>query len=253
MKQKTFLILILITLVMLVASCNVGDHSVNIVSLSSKGFDNAPSSTMSLNEFTTIDNQTPLSVEYCRSEDHSVIVLGDTSKMEILHVEVGDGTLRLSLEPGVYHDLWLKVLVYAPNISSIHQNGSGNIKSDALINREAPIDVVSSGSGNISIKGIDGKDVHMEVNGSGNIEAKEVLSQTAFLSINGSGSIRLPAIQVEEDLEASINASGSMHLDGSALKVKANVSGSGSITGKLNHQVLESTKNGSGHINLRKE
>ena len=252
MRKKSFFIPCIAVLVALVASCTF--NNVNVVSLSSKGFEGAPSCKLTLSEFSSIFNNLPVTVEYLRSDEYGVVILGDTSKVESLHAKVNNGgKLVLDLEPGVYRDLWLKVLVYAPNLSAIHQNGSGNMSCDSIIDREESFGIVANGSGDIAIKGIDCKDVNLSVNGSGSIEANKVMSHTAKMSVNGSGSILLPDLQVEENLHANINGSGDMRLDGSAPKVKANINGSGSITGKLKHQDLESSKMGSGKIDLKTE
>lgn len=254
MRKSSVLIPFVAVLVALMSSCNlVHDNGVDVVSFSSKGFDGAPSCKMTLDEFSVIESNIPLSVDYCRSEEYKVVVLGDTTLVDSLKTEIRNGKLALEMKPGTYHDLWLKVLVYAPRISALHQNGSGQFLCDSVIDKEGRFDVVASGSGDITIKGVECKDVQMEVNGSGNLQAEKVMSQAAVLSINGSGSIRIPDFQVEEKLDANINGSGDISVDGSAQKVKANVNGSGSITGKLKHLDLESSKMGSGSIDLKKE
>lgn len=241
-------------LIALVGGCTFnGNDGATVVSVSSKGFDGAPSIKKSLNGFSAIVNNTPLTVEYCRSDENGVVILGDTSIMDSLKVEIRNGKLVLGLKPGVYRDIWLKVLVNAPHISTIHQNGSGKIVSDSIVDQGARFDVVASGSGDIIIKGVNCKDVKMVVNGSGDIKAGKVMAKTAKLYINGSGSVMLPDLLVEENLDADINGSGDIAIDGAALKVKARVNGSGSISGKLKHQDLESWRTGSGNIDLKKE
>lgn len=251
MKKTSVFIPFIAVFVALMSSCVFNGNGVNVVSLSSKGFDDAPSSKVTLSEFSAIENNTPLSVDYCRSEEFSVVILGDTSKTDCLHSKVKDGKLKLELEPGVYHDLWLKVLVYAPSISSIHQNGSGKMSCDSIIGRDSRFEVVANGSGDVVIQGVGCKDVSMNINGSGSIEAKKVMAHAAKLSINGSGSILFPDLQIEENLDASVNGSGDIRVDGAAPKVKANINGSGSITGKLKHEDLKSSKMGSGNIDLK--
>ena len=253
MKKPTVIILFITALVALMASCTfyANGNGVNVVSLSSKGFDEAPSLNVTLDEFSSIVSNVPLTVDYFRSEECGVIILGDTSKMECLKAKVKDGTLSLELEPGIYHDLWLKVQVHAPHLSAIRQNGSGKMNCDFIADQESLFKVVANGSGDITFQGIDCNDVSMEVNGSGSIKAEKVATNAAKLHVNGSGSIRVPDFQVEGDLSAKINGSGDMHLDGGAQKVKAYVNGSGSIIGNLKHQGLESSKTGSGSIDLK--
>lgn len=254
MKKSYFLIPFAAAMVMIVASCHISinNKGVNVISISSKGFDDAPSCKMPLGEFSTIDNSLPVTVDYCRSDKYGLKVMGDTSIVESLQAEVHNGKLLLELEPGVYRDLWLKVVVYAPHISTIHLNGSGTMNCDSITDREARFEVVENGSGDITFKAIDSKDVSLSINGSGVIEASQVLSHAAKLSINGSGTIWVHDLQVEEDLKAIVNGSGDMLINGYASKVKANVNGSGAIAGKLEHQVLESEKMGSGVIDLKK-
>ena len=253
MKKTTVFLLFITALVALMASCIFGvkRNVVNVVSLSSKGFDDAPSLNVTLDEFSAIVSNVPLAVDYFRSQECGVVILGDTSKMECLKAKVKNGTLYLDMEPGVYKDLWLKVQVHAPCLSSVQQNGSGMISCDSIVDRDSRFEVVANGSGDITFQGIDCKDVGMKINGSGGINANKVMANAAKLYINGSGSIRLPDFQVEGDLSANINGSGNMQLDGTAQKVKARVNGSGSISGNMKHQGLESYKTGSGTIDLK--
>ena len=167
-----------------------------------------------------------------------------------LRAEVNDDKLCLSLEPGTYHDLWLKVLVHAPRLYAIHQNGSGNITSD-IINHAPEVDIATSGSGDIHVKGIDCQNVRMQISGSGGITTDEVAAEKARLTVNGSGSILLSRVNLEE-LDASTHGSGNITVDGTATNVEASITGSGSITGKLAHKSIHSSKSGSGIIDLQK-
>ena len=249
--RKTILYFSLVLAVAIsVASCiNVVHDNVNVVSFSSKSFDNAPFVSKSLKSFAAIINNGPLNIEYHQSDKYGITILGDTGKVDCVRAEVVDGELRLRLEPGVYHDLWLKVLVQAPALSVIHQNGSGDISCDVL-DRKPTVDLKTNGSGEIEISTIDCRDLHIVVNGSGAVRIGEVKSVTAGLKANGSGDIHLPAVKVEDELNAKINGSGSIKLNGTAQNVKATVTGSGSITGKVDYKHFENTKTGSGTIDL---
>ena len=165
MRKTLLYIPFVLAVAISVASCiNVVHDNVNVVSFSSKSFDNAPSVSKSLKSFAAIINNGPLNIEYHQSDKYGITILGDTGKADCVRAEVVDGELRLRLEPGVYHDLWLKVLVQAPALSVIHQNGSGDISCDVL-DRKPTVDLKTNGSGEIEISTIDCRDLYIAING----------------------------------------------------------------------------------------
>ena len=90
----------------------------------------------------------------------------------------------------------------------------------------------------------------IDLNGSG-----DIVGETAFhademeISVNGSGSITLEIYT--EDLEISVNGSGNVNLNGSAEKCEIDVNGSGDINSKeLTIETASCSTNGSGDTKI---
>jgi hypothetical protein len=104
----------------------------------------------------------------------------------------------------------------------------------------------NSGSGNISMSGVESNQLKTEVNGSGNVTLTDVAAQEYTTNINGSGGIVASGSVQSQDVKGI----GSGNYDGSNLQSKSatvNLSGSGDATLKVS-DTLDASVNGSGSV-----
>lgn len=175
-----------------------------------------------------LDGSFDLEIE--QGADQKVEVLAQENIAEKLKMNVLDGILYLSLEPGSYLNYELTVRIVVPKIESIGLSGSGDIKVGTFVGIQDLI-VSLDGSGDVTSTG-----------------AFEVLNQ-AKIELDGSGDIdlNLKAAKIVADLRGS----GDIDLKGRTSELLASVIGSGD----LNAFTLESIQctavlEGSGDIRV---
>ncbi|MGB0369301.1 MAG: head GIN domain-containing protein [Flavobacteriales bacterium] len=193
-----------------------------------------------------------------------VVVKGQENIISKLKMDVLDGILYLSLEPGNYLNYELDVELTMPSLESVALSGSGDIKlgtfvglndlavsldgsgdidSDGVleVNGNAIIDLEGSGDIDLNLKA---NNIEAELDGSGDIDLKGSAT-TASLSLDGSGDIKafkLEALRAEIELEGS----GSIKVYASK-NLKAILEGSGDIRYK-GEPAVEAKIDGSGSI-----
>jgi len=159
--------------------------------------------------------------------------------------EVRGGTWRVNFEDNVKNAKPVKVYITMPKLKEASVSGSGNLTSTGKFTGVGHLSTAVSGSGNVKLE-VDAKSVEgaisgsggielkggaesmdLAISGSGNIHAKDFEVGRIEIAISGSGNAKVFAI---ESLTAAISGSGDITYRGDIAKVKARVSGSGSVT-----------------------
>jgi hypothetical protein len=212
-----------------------------------KGDGNITTETRDISGFSEITMSTSGTVYIEESSEYSVQVETSSNLLDVIETEVHGSTLEIDTKRGkcLKGNTTLNVYVTAPSIEGLVLSGSGRLITSGLISSNS-MDVVLSGSGDISIDSLETTDFEATISGSGNISAFGVgTALKEKISISGSGNLNtlnLPAqdsevsisgsgdcnIHVTEALNASISGSGNVIYKGSPA-VTSNVSGSGTI------------------------
>lgn len=192
--------------------------------------------------------------------------------------ESGDGVKRFfgHLVNSVSSDITecnVRIRVSAPNISSLSVSGSGEIEvmkdwtsdsdieasiagSSEIIMRNLTAQSFSvkiSGSGKFSSGTVQtAKAVSVKSSGSGSLEFDVVKAKTVEMSTAGSGDVRIETADISDRLDVKMAGSGDLRINGNAGHVVINISGSGSVKGRLAYDSIDSTSSGSGKIKLSK-
>ena len=184
-------------------------------------------------------------------------------------MNVLDGVLYISLEPGSYINYELEVRVVIPDLESAVLLGSGDIRlgtfaglddvkieldgsGDIVTTDESVIESTSSmnvsldGSGDIELK-VKAEELNSELEGSGDIEL-EGIAESFIVELDGSGDIKAYDLEAL-NAEATLDGSGSIKLFVSK-RLKANLDGSGDITYQGEPKV-EASIDGSGTISAK--
>ncbi len=216
----------------LLSSCSINfGRSVSILSFSSKAYDNAPKKEIKVKNFNSITNEGPLQIYYAYADKPAVVLEGDTALFNKVQTKQEGSSLTISMQPGTYHNLWLRITIYSNDIKEINQTGSGDIICKTLKL---------------------GHDLDLNEVGSGDIRINQLICDELDAEVCGSGSIYINNIKANE-ADLNIIGSGSTEINGSITKVDADVTGSGSIYGNLSYQKIKENKTGSGDIKLSKK
>lgn len=175
--------------------------------------------------FSAIELAGSATVNVIAGDNESVIIEGDDNLLPYILTEVRSGKLVIRTKDNINYttSLGIRITVTAITISAANISGSGNLTIKGVQAESARFDL--QGSGTLSVSGKAQK-VSANLSGSGNILCKEVIAESATAEISGSGTITLYA---SKSLKASIPGSGNIQYAGNPAEVDKKVLGSGNI------------------------
>jgi hypothetical protein len=180
--------------------------------------------------FQGVELEGSFNVNIQQGATQKVVVFAQENIIDKLKMDVMEGVLYLSLEPGNYFNYELTVNLTMPAVESVVLSGSGDIVIGTFV-----------GLG----------DLHVELDGSGEIETDGVLEITGKtdIELDGSGDIDLKIKAT--DVVAELDGSGDINLSGKATWLKATLDGSGDIKSyKLEALNCDALLEGSGDIKV---
>lgn len=208
-----------LSLMLILSSCNYTTGQGPVVE---RGF--------ALDAFQGVEMEGSFNVNIKQGTQQNVVVAGNENIIDKLKMEVMDGVLYLSLEPGSYFNYELEVNLTMPTVSRVVLSGSADIEVGTFVGL-GDLDVFLEGSGDIESDGV------LEVKGVANIE------------LDGSGDIDL--MMKADEVNAELDGSGDIDLAGTTNKLKVSLDGSGDISAyKLESLNCEATLEGSGNIRV---
>lgn len=105
--------------------------------------------------FTNIHTSGPITTDVRAGEVQKMRITADHNVINNVLSEVRGDTLYLSLQEGQYHNIWVSVQVYIPQVQSITNAGSGSMKLSKIFSGHPP-HLVNSGTGTLWIEGKEG-------------------------------------------------------------------------------------------------
>ncbi len=232
--MRSFISLLLLLVMLLLAGCTIVGGSGRIVSEEREvsGF-----------HAVTLTGTGVVTVE--QGDEESLVVEADDNILSLIQTEVRNGTLSLGFKPGatiVNPSRPIRYLVTVPSLNEVVISGSGTVNVDRVVDERfaatisgsgemnvdsvtaADVRVTISGSGDVNIAGA-AETQDIRVSGSGNYLAGDLASQSADVNISGSGSA---TIWVAESLDITVSGSGDVSYYGNA-RVDQQATGSGRI------------------------
>jgi hypothetical protein len=158
-------------------------------------------------------------------EEQSVRVYADDNLVERVTTTVSAGALVVGNAPGSFTSRSpMKVEIGLPALSAVTLSGSGNVTVSGV--DEPRLTVTLSGSGNVFADGsTDALDV--TVSGSGQAQLDSLVARDVDAVVSGSGVI---VVTATESLDASVPGDGAILYGGGPAAVTTTVSGTGAIT-----------------------
>ncbi len=202
--------------------------------------------TIEMEPFHSVSIDGSFDVIISQTVSQSVVVATQSNILEHFKMNVMDGVLYLSMEPGSYIGYDLTVKLGMPTVSHIELDGSGDVSIGTFVGIQnlftkldgsgdikgtGALEVLSEatihlqGSGDIELT-LKAKEVELILDGSGDME---IIGQTNKLVANLNGSGDIDAMELESiDCDANLDGSGKIKVFASR-KLKANLQGSGDI------------------------
>ncbi len=199
-----------------------------------------------VSDFTGVSSAISADIDLRQSSTFKVSIEGQKNILDLVEMEVKDGTLKLRFKKGysMTYKKALKIHVQAPNFAYLGMSGSGDVRANGALSGEK-LDISISGSGDFDLTQVQYADVKVSISGSGDVDLGGT-TERAELSISGSGDLKAKNLKAQtvrcrvsgsgdvscfatKELDALVSGSGDILYSGSPTSVKKKVSGSGDI------------------------
>jgi Putative auto-transporter adhesin, head GIN domain len=189
-----------------------------------EGSGKSATETRTVPPFTSVDLTGAANVSITTGTVQKVSVTADDNLLSYITTTVDGGTLKIGSKPGSYSShVDTHVDVTVPSLDALTLSGSGNI---TVIGVDATsLALMLKGAGNLSADGtVD--ELGATVSGAGNLELRELVAKRAVAEVSGTGRM---AVHATESLDASVSGTGEIVYTGEPTHVTTSVSGTGSI------------------------
>lgn len=180
--------------------------------------------TRDLPAFTKVELSGSNTVAVRVGRPQSVTVRADDNLLSLVTTAVRAGTLRIGERAGYSAEGPMSVTVAVPAMTAVTLSGSGTLTVRGVRGPSLTVDL--PGSGTVRAVGKVGL-VTATLAGSGNLELQNLVARAANARIDGSGQIR---VHVTRSLVAVVSGSGVVRYSGDPQAVVDRVTGSGSVT-----------------------
>jgi hypothetical protein len=201
------------------------------------------SQTKNLNTFTGVDLSIDANVILHVDSFYHIEMHGQQNVLNVLTTEIRGSVLKLCFSRNVRSHSTITLHIYAPYYTYAAIGGSGNIQNNTGWNCSS-FETKISGSGDISISGIQTGAVESAISGSGKITLSGTCTSLSS-SISGSGDLRaFNLVGATGDVRVSGSGKHELNLSQS---IDVHISGSGNVYYK-NTPALNVSISGSGEV-----
>jgi hypothetical protein len=175
----------------------------------------------------------------------SLAVEADSNLLPFIRTEVRGDRLVVEKTRSFRTNNPVRVTYTVPRLTDVRHSGSGQLTVEGL--NGAPLLVQQSGSGALLLTGRV-TNLDATLNGSGSIDAATLQGADVTLSVNGSGRVNVGRVQGER-VTANLNGSGQLRVAGMTRSLTARSSGSGHLDlVDLTSEQADLTSTGSGGV-----
>lgn len=195
----------------------------------------------------------------------SLTVEADGNLLPLIRTETVGDTLRISSERPMRSRTPVRITYTVPSLTDLYASGSGRVTvaglngaaltmrssgsgQTTLAGRVAHLDAKVSGSGGMDAQGLESGSIRLHGSGSGHMNIGRADGDYADIVLSGSGRVR--ASGAVRSLTVRVNASGSVDVAGlSSQQADLVANGSGGITANVTQSLIAQT-NGSGGVRV---
>lgn len=149
-------------------------------------------------------------------------ITADDNILPLITTEIKDGRLIISVTGNIRAKTEMSYTVTVPDIKAVTLAGSGEISIKGVDNKNLSLAI--KGSGDVRASGKTGQ-LSIAIKGSGDVSAAKLSAKIVSISITGSGDAN---VSVEDSLSVSIKGSGDVTYRGDPLIAQA-IKGSGEV------------------------
>lgn len=192
-------------------------------SISLRGSGTADTQTRAVASFTAVDLAGSNDVRVTVGGGQAVVVHADDNLIDLVTTRVESGTLVVGTKGSFTTRVPMSVKVTVPAIDAVVLSGSGVVSVDGVEADRLAVRV--PGSGVLSVRGTAGK-LAVDLSGSGDVWLQELHARDVVATLSGSGQVHVHATG---SLAASVAGSGVIVYGGNPRTLDTDVSGSGLI------------------------
>ncbi|MBD1210235.1 MAG: DUF2807 domain-containing protein [Ignavibacteria bacterium] len=223
--MKTLLTTLRLAASAIVLSFTLSGCFVNISGLDNiVGNGNITTEKRTITTFTGVSNQISADVDIICKQTPGLEITADENLLPYIRTEIVNGVLTISSDRVSISPRRLTIKASTDMLTNAQISGSGSMTVTGIDTQTLTGRI--SGSGNMTLIG-KVTNGNYTVSGSGNIDAKSCTASEVAASISGSGNI---SVAVSQLLDGSISGSGSIIYFGNPT-IRRNISGSGNIVG----------------------
>ncbi len=153
----------------------------------------------------------------------SIRVTTDENLHEFIELKSVNGRLSINTQGSIDPSDGVQVAIVARSLAGVVLSGSGEV---SVVGIEGDrFEATVAGSGDVTLNG-QATVVELTVSGSGEIEAGDLTASDVVATVSGSGDIEL---QASQSVQATVSGSGEIEVDGSPTNVNQTVTGSGAV------------------------
>lgn len=192
-----------------------------------------------------LDINGPLQVEVRVGGASALQVEGDSNLLPLVHTEGAGDNLRIWVDGRIQTRSPLRVIYTTPRLTQINSSGSGRLTISGL--NGGTLSVNQNGSRTTELSGNVSR-LDLRLNGSGGVNATGLQSGSTQASVNGSGRLSLGQLR-GDSFNLDVHGSGGVNASGAVRAMSVRLYGSGSADlGGLLSQGAELSTHGSGSI-----
>jgi hypothetical protein len=156
--------------------------------------------------------------------DESLSIEAEDNIIPLLETEVRNGRLRLGSGSSISPTTEIIYTITAATLDGVVISGSGNVSVTGLESADFRVEI--SGSGNVETAGTVADTLSVSISGSGEYDGEDLVAADGNVNVDGSGNA---VVNVTGSLDISLSGSGNIEYIGSP-SVNVDKSGSGSVT-----------------------
>ena len=173
---------------------------------------------------TGLDISGPLQMEVRVGAAPSLQIDADSNLLPMVKTDASGSTLRVWIDGSIRSNSAVHVVYTTPQLNAINSSGSGQLSVSGL--NGGMLNLSQNGSRSTQLSGVVNH-FDVNVNGSGSVNAAGLDSGNTMASLHGSGRLELGQVRGEQ-LNLDVNGSGGVRASGTTHFVNVRVHGSGS-------------------------
>ena len=181
--------------------------------------------TRNVSSFSDVELAGSANVTVSVGHPRSVVIRADDNLVDRVTTTVDGSTLRIGTTGSFTTRTSMSVSIMVPTLDGVRLSGSGRITVDGV--DATRFSATLPGSGQLRVVGRADR-LDAMLSGSGDMELSELVGRAVTAEVSGSGRL---VVQATDSLDAAVSGSGAIVYVGSPATVTKSVTGSGAIVG----------------------